>query len=243
MPATAENLRDLHALHQRAKALRDRLASGPKTVAARQALLANRQAALDTARKATKDAKAQIKNKEVQLQALQAKIDDLHVKRNQVRKQDEYNALTNQIANDRKTMERVETEVLEGMEAGDAQAGDLATLEAEVKALDAEVTALARDFEAKVGQYQAQLAELEAAIVEAEAIIPIDQRDQYRRSIKQRGADAFAQVENGACTGCYLSFTAQTFNELHNTAHLVFCKTCGRILYLAEDDAPAARGR
>ncbi len=31
MPATADNLRDLHLLHQRAKALRDRLTSGPKT--------------------------------------------------------------------------------------------------------------------------------------------------------------------------------------------------------------------
>ena len=33
---TAENLRDLHELHQRAKALRDRLSSGPKTLAVRQ---------------------------------------------------------------------------------------------------------------------------------------------------------------------------------------------------------------
>ena len=29
MPATADSLRDLHLLHQRAKALRDRLTSGP----------------------------------------------------------------------------------------------------------------------------------------------------------------------------------------------------------------------
>ena len=47
MSATAENLRDLHELHQRAKALRDRLTSGPKTLAARQAALANRQAELE----------------------------------------------------------------------------------------------------------------------------------------------------------------------------------------------------
>ncbi len=49
MTATAEHLRDLHQLHQRAKALRDRLTSGPKTLAARQAALANRQAALEAA--------------------------------------------------------------------------------------------------------------------------------------------------------------------------------------------------
>ena len=42
MPITASNLRELHQLHQRAKALRDRLTSGPKTLAARHAALAKR---------------------------------------------------------------------------------------------------------------------------------------------------------------------------------------------------------
>ena len=41
MTATAEILRELHLLHQRAKALRDRLASAPRTLAARQAALAD----------------------------------------------------------------------------------------------------------------------------------------------------------------------------------------------------------
>ena len=55
MPATADNLRDLHLLHQRARALQDRLSSGPKTLAARQAALAARQAELETAKKALQD--------------------------------------------------------------------------------------------------------------------------------------------------------------------------------------------
>ena len=47
MTATADALRDLHTLHQRAKAVRDRLESGPKTLAVRQAALAVRQADLE----------------------------------------------------------------------------------------------------------------------------------------------------------------------------------------------------
>ena len=61
MTATAANLRELHQLHQRAKALRDRLISGPKTLAARQAALAARKAALEDARKGLQDAKVQLK--------------------------------------------------------------------------------------------------------------------------------------------------------------------------------------
>ena len=44
MAATASTLRELHQLHQRAKALRDRLVSAPKSLAARQAALATKQA-------------------------------------------------------------------------------------------------------------------------------------------------------------------------------------------------------
>src|SRR6476661_767530 len=61
MPSTASNLRELHQLHQRAKALRDRLNSGPKTLAARQTALDNRRAALEDSRKGLQDAKVQLK--------------------------------------------------------------------------------------------------------------------------------------------------------------------------------------
>ena len=55
MTATADALRDLHTLHQRAKAVRDRLQSGPKTLVVRQAALVVRQADLEKARKALQD--------------------------------------------------------------------------------------------------------------------------------------------------------------------------------------------
>src|SRR5436309_2357965 len=97
MPATAENLRELHALHQRAKAIRDRLTSGPKTLATRQAVLAARQGALEEARRALKDAKAQAHAKETQLKGSQARSDELRVKLNTIKKQAEYDAIRNQL--------------------------------------------------------------------------------------------------------------------------------------------------
>src|SRR4051812_35531836 len=101
MSPTADVLRDLHHLHQRAKALRDRLIPAPRTLAARQAALATRQADLEKARKTLQDAKLSLKKNEHTLQAHQTKIDDLKVKLNQVKKNDEYKALQNQIAHDK----------------------------------------------------------------------------------------------------------------------------------------------
>lgn len=241
MTATAENIRELHALHQRAKGLRDRMDSGPKTLANRRSVLAKRQAALEEARKALKEGRAQVKTKETQLQALQSKQGDLSTKRNQARKQDEYNALTAQMHHDQKTIERLELEVLEGMELNDTRAAELATLEVETKKLADDVEALARELDAKRAEQQAQFEALNAAIVEAETIIPADQRERYRRNVKQRGADAMAAAEDGACTGCFVSMPPQMLNELINGGQLVFCKSCGRILYLAEQDQSNTR--
>jgi predicted nucleic acid-binding Zn-ribbon protein len=241
MAITAESLQELHRLHQRAKALRDRLTSGPRMVAARQAALTNRQAALETARKALLDVKVQVKKREHSLQGHQTKIDDLKVKLNLAKKNDEYKAIQNQIAHDQAAISRLEDEILEAYSAIEIQAAATAAQEAEVKTFTEEIAALKSEIESKAAEQKAQLQEIETAIIDAEDVIPPDHRAQYRRVVKQHGADALAFIESEACSGCNVSITAQTRNELMNGHILCFCNTCGRILYLAEEDIPNTR--
>jgi predicted nucleic acid-binding Zn-ribbon protein len=241
MAISAQSLQELHRLHQRAKALRDRLNVGPKTLAARQQALANRQAAAETARKALQEAKVQIKKREHLLQSHQTKVDDLKVKLNQAKKNDEYKAIQNQIAHDQAAMSKLEDEVLEAYGATEEQSAALATLDAEITAASREVAALRDEIEAHAAEQRTQLQELEGAIIDAEDIIPEDVREQYRRVVKRHGADALAFLESDACSGCNVSVTAQMKNELINGGTLCFCKTCGRVLYLADEDIPNTR--
>lgn len=241
MTTTADNLRDLHGLHQRAKAIRDRLASGPKTVAARQAVLAKRQAEVDTAREALKRLRADIKSKELQAQSIRTRVDELRGKLNATKKQAEYDAIRNQIASDNLAASKVEEEALEFMSTAETRDKALKEQEAEVARLSSEVQALATEVETKAEGQKAQLAELETAIAAAEAIIPEEVRDQYRRVIKSRGAEGMSQVESGTCHNCYMAVTSQMMNDLINSEVLVFCKSCGAILYLAEEDVPTTR--
>jgi uncharacterized protein len=241
MAITAESLQELHRLHQRAKALRDRLTSGPKTLAARQTALANRNAAAEAAHKALQESKVQIKKREHLLQGHQTKIDDLKVKLNQAKKNDEYKAIQNQIAHDQAAIGKLEDEILEGYGTIETQTAAFEALESDVRRATADIAALSAEIEAHAAQQKAQLQELETAIIEAEDIIPETHREQYRRVVKRHGADALAFIESDACSGCYVSITAQTKNELINGAMLCFCMTCGRILYLAEEDIPNTR--
>ncbi len=243
MPATAENLRDLHHLHQRARALRDRLTSGPKTVAARQAALQIRQNELETAKKALQEAKVLLKKHEHLLQGVETKIDDYKVKLNQVKKNEEYKAIQNQIAHDASSKSKFEEDILHAFDTIDEKAKEVARLEAEVKRAGDEIANLKKQIDDQAASQAAQLRELEAAIIAGESIIPEAHRDQYRRIIARYGADALAACEgpDGACLGCYTAVTAQVMNELINGVSLSFCMSCGRLLYLAEPELVSTR--
>jgi predicted nucleic acid-binding Zn-ribbon protein len=242
MSATADLLRDLHLLHQRAKALRDRLSSAPRTLAARRNALAARQADVEKARKAFQDAKVQLNKNEHVLKAQQVKIDEHKVRLNQVKKNDEYKALQNQIAHDKSAMSKTEDEILQGYETVEAQAAALAKIEAEVRSFEQEVASLQAEIESHAAAHKAKLEELETAIVEAETSIPEEDRERYRRTVRQFGADALAACENGACLGCFTAVTTQMLNHLINRDQLMFCKSCGRLLYLAEQEASSSKG-
>ena len=243
MPSSTTSLRDLHQLHQRAKALRDRLTSGPKTLAARKLALEARQKALEDARKALQDEKLAVKKHEHHLQSQQSKSDDLRVKLNAVKKNEEYKAIQNQLALDKSHMEKTEGEILEAMVKVDEKTVLLHAAELEVKKFTDEVAALSGQIEEHADAQKAQLAELDKAIIDAESVIEPDERDRYKRTVKQRGADALAAVDGSACSGCYVTVTHQMMNELINGGKLIFCLSCGRILYLAEEDHPTtARG-
>jgi predicted nucleic acid-binding Zn-ribbon protein len=236
MPSSTTSLRDLHQLHQRAKALRDRLTSGPKTLAARKLALEARQKALEDARKSLQDEKLAVKKHEHHLQSQQAKSDDLRVKLNTVKKNEEYKAIQNQLALDKSHMEKTEGEILEAMVKVDEKTAVVHAAELEVKKFSEEVAALSRQIEEHADAQKAQLTELDKAIIDAESMIEEDERERYRRTVKQRGADALAAVDGSACSGCYVTVTAQMMNELINGEKLIFCLSCGRILYLAEED-------
>jgi uncharacterized protein len=241
MPAIADSLRDLHLLHQRAQALRDRIASGPKTLAARQLALAKRQAELDQTKKTLHDAKLQLKKEEHHIQGIDSKIDDLKGKLNLIKKNDEYKALQNQIAHERATKSKVEEEMMVALETIETSTADVARVEADTKRYGDEVAALEKQITEQAAAYKVQLQEFEAAIVAAEAAIPTQFRDNYRRIVARYGADALAACEDRSCRGCYTALTPQMLNDLINAEGLSFCLSCGRLLYMTEPEVANTR--
>ena len=73
---------------------------------------------------------------------------------------------------------------------------------------------------------------LEEELAVSEKALPADFKSDYQRVVRSKGADSLATVEDGVCTGCGQQITLNMQNEL-KLSRLVFCKSCGRLLYMA----------
>ena len=77
------------------------------------------------------------------------------------------------------------------------------------------------------------MARVSAELQAAEALLEGEFKDNYLRLSRSMGADSLAPAEGECCGGCSQTLTVQMFNLL-SLDKPVFCKNCGRMLYLPE---------
>jgi predicted nucleic acid-binding Zn-ribbon protein len=77
------------------------------------------------------------------------------------------------------------------------------------------------------------LARVRGELKAAEEQLEGDFKDNYLRLSRSMGEESLAPVEAGSCGGCSQTLTVQMLSLL-KLDKPVFCKSCGRLLYLAE---------
>ncbi len=83
----------------------------------------------------------------------------------------------------------------------------------------------------KGGADEADVARLEVELRNAEQQLPDNIRNAYERSVESKGPDAVSVVEDESCGGCYQMLTINQYSDL-KLGRMVFCGSCGRLLYL-----------
>jgi predicted nucleic acid-binding Zn-ribbon protein len=233
MSVTAAALRELHRIHQRLADLRDRLERGPKQVRAREANVAQLEARLNEAKDRAKQMQMGLDRKNLDLKAGEQKVIDLRVKLNGANSNREYQAFLEQIAAAEMAGSVLSDEILEGMEKVDQL--HLATKEAEknLAAGKQEMQKAKEAVESSAATIRSDVAALETELSQAEKALPSELKADYERVVRSKGADSLSSVDDGVCTGCGQQITLNMQNELR-LSKLVFCKSCGRLLYLPE---------
>lgn len=233
MAVTAAALRELHRTHQQLAEFRDQLERGPRQIRAREANAAQLQTQLDESHDRVQQTQMTVDRKQLDLRSGEQRIVDLKAKLNACSSNKEYQALLEQIAAAEMANSVLSDEILDGLEKLDTL--NVAVKEAEqgLAAGQQELEKTRRAIEEATQRVQAQVTQLENDLSRAEAALPTDFKIDYERVVRNKGADGLAVAEEGVCTGCGQKITLNMQNDLR-LSRAVFCKACGRLLYLLE---------
>lgn len=233
MAVTQDNLRTLHRVLLQLRDLRDRRDRGPRQAQAREAGVAKAEQQLQKLRDDVKAAQLAANSKEGALKSNEAKIEGLRVKLNQCQTNKEYKALMDQIAADKMACSVLEDEIIESLEKVETLKQTVPPAEEEVKKAKAELDKVRGRVSDEAATIKSEIERLEGELKAYEELLPLDVRDGYTRAVKSLGEGALAPVEGDICSGCNRQITTNMLSDVM-MSKIVFCKSCGCLLYMPE---------
>ena len=233
-------LSELHRILRQLTDLRDRLARGPKQVAASEANVKRAEIELTQAKDVYKKARIASDEKQLQLKTRESRIKDLQTKLNQSESNREYQAFKEQIAADEKASSVLSDEILEGLEQLDVLQAKIVAAESGLSKGKDELQKVRTRVSEQQQGLETELARLLGELAKAEVVLPPDFKRDYDRVTKTRGEDALSQVEADCCGNCCQVLTPQTMNDLY-LCKPVSCKSCGALLYLTVERSAAGQ--
>jgi predicted nucleic acid-binding Zn-ribbon protein len=227
-----EKLLALQDRDQRLRTLRLELQSIPTEIASKQKLVQDAANRLDAARSRSKAIEVEKKALEVEIASKRDQISRYKNQQLQTRKNEEYSALSHEIANAERAISAIEDKELVLMEEAEGLAPQLAAADkahAEDKAkYDAQIATIRE----KEGNLKARIDEMAAGRAGLLEGVDEDLIERYDRLFETKNARAVVPVEHDVCTGCHMKVTAQTSLALRSDKALVSCPQCGRLLHL-----------
>lgn len=234
MTVTTAALRELHRIHQQLANLHERLERGPRQIRSRTANVQLWESQLAEVQERVTQTQLTVDRKQLDLKSGEQKIVDLKQKLNTCSSNREYQALLEQIAAAEMAGSVLADEILEAMERIDQLRMAVDKKQQAVAAGQQELEKTRREVGSQTESLKADIARLEAELVQAESALPGDFKADYARIVHSKGADGLAIAEDGVCTGCGQQITLNMLDKLM-LSQPIFCKACGRLLYLPRE--------
>jgi predicted nucleic acid-binding Zn-ribbon protein len=233
MPKLTDSLRTLHRIQRQLADLKGRLERGPRQVRVAEANVKNCETELAQAKDTYRHAKVAADEKQLQLKSREAKLVDLQAKLNMAQSNKEYQLLKDQIAADKQANSVLADEILEALEKLDQLQATIKTAESNLAKTREDTSKVRQRINDQQQGLETELARVTAELKAAEDTLEGDFKDNYLRLSRSMGEEALAPVDAECCGGCSQTLTTQMINLLRLDKP-VFCKSCGRLLYLPE---------
>ena len=224
----------MHRIHKQLTDLKDRRDRGPRQIRAGEAGIKQREDDLNKLREELKTMRKTIDQNQLQMKSSEQKTKELDAKLNMAASNREYQILKDQIAADKMANSVLEDEIIEMMEQVDAFQLKIAETEGEFKTTREKIAVSRKKVETQAASIENDIARLETELKQREAELPEGIRETYRRLVGKKGEDALAEVVDGTCGGCCQQVPVNVQANIR-LLQPSFCRTCGRLLYIAEE--------
>ncbi|MBI5273571.1 MAG: hypothetical protein HY860_00775 [Chlamydiales bacterium] len=183
------------------------------------------------------DMTAQSDREEEKISLFEKKIKELEHKQSNIKKIDEFNAVTQEITMSEREKKNLENKVSNLVDERMAEEeilqkikDSLATSEQSGKGLEQEILASIKQINEEGQELKQQR---DALAVHAD--LPI--LKVYERLLKNKKDRVVVPIENRTCSGCHIALTAQHENLVRKGENLVFCEHCSRIHFWQESES------
>ena len=228
-----ERLLVLQDRDRKIRALKQELKTAPLERKDLDSKLSTANTQLDAAKLKAKENEVERKKLENEAQARRDQIARFQTQKFQTRKNEEFQALSNEITRFENEVRQLEDRELELMEAAEKLKATAAEADKTAQSTRALFERQVADLASKTQAIETQLSELEKERSTLAAEIDEDLMDTYQHLFSNKG-EAVAPLENGICMGCHMKVTAQTAVFVRGGKGIIHCENCGRILYPAE---------
>ena len=214
-------------------AFEQQLSSVPRERAVIEAKIASEKAAIESAKAEWHGLESKKKQLEMEIGSAEGKIGKYKTQQSQVRKNDEYQALTHEIETAQTGIGQLEEQEIGIMLSIDEAKKRFAAAETElkqnIKGHESRINALKE----REAQLSIDVKAAQETVAEARLVVPAQQLKIYDRIAVKPGHPVCVPVTAARCGGCHLKVSANVEMEARKLEQVTTCDQCGRIVYWA----------
>lgn len=228
-----EKLLVLQDRDRKIRSLRETLKFAPLERREAEEKLAANLRQFESVKQKAKEIEVERKKLEVEAQAKRDSIAKFQTQKFQTRKNEEFQALNNEITRYEGDISTIEDRELGLMDDADKAKVVATEAEQQTKTVKGQVERQLADITAKIDAVDAQLKALEAERANLAVGLDEDLLETFDSLFANKG-EAVVPLEHETCMGCHMKVTTQTVVKVKGQREIVHCEQCGRILYRGE---------
>ncbi len=178
-----------------------------------------------------------IQTLEQKIQEVGAKIKKLEAQQANIKKADEFNALTQEMTHAERERIALEQKVSDLVDKRVAEEEMLSKIKESLKGSEENSLNLEKEIQASIKLINEEGSGLKEKRDALAVKANVDILQIYDRLLRNKKDRVVVPIENRTCSGCHIVLTAQHENLVRKGENLVFCEHCSRIHYWQESEA------